>query len=127
MPIEDPELGEGPGRLVEDRLGPAPPREAVARTVTNIIMLAAADNVGVALRDIDAGEPARSARGTEVKTSEIIPLGHKVALTPIPDGGLIMRFGVAVGIATADIAPGSLVHVHNVRSQYLDNAEDHYE
>ena len=56
-----------------------------------------------------------------------IPLGHKIALRPIAAGEKIVRFGVPVGIATADIAPGRLVHVHNVRSQYLDNVEDHYE
>jgi hypothetical protein len=58
---------------------------------------------------------------------ESIPLGHKIALGEIKTGDPIVRFGVPVGLATKSIATGQLVHVHNVRSQYLDNIEDHYE
>ena len=93
----------------------------------NLVVLAPSDNVGVAVRDIEADEVARSIGGQEIVATEPIPLGHKVALQPIGAGATIVRFGVAVGIATTDIGAGSLVHVHNVRSQYLDNVEDHYE
>ena len=93
----------------------------------NIVVLAKADNVGVALRDIEANASARAAEGAAVVAREAIPLGHKIALVPIAAGDAILRFGVPVGLATAAICPGQLVHVHNVRSQYLDNAEDHYE
>lgn len=127
MPIKGQELGEGPGRLVDDPLGSSPPLTPPTMPVTNIVVLSAADNVGIAVRDIEAGQPARSAEGRGVKVNEAIPLGHKVALEPIPSSARIVRFGVPVGIATADILPGSLVHVHNVKSQYLDNVEDHYE
>ncbi len=97
-------------------------------TVTaNIVVLADQDNVGVALRDIEAHETARAAGGKALPASEAIPLGHKIALRPIPRGEAIIRFGVPVGLATASIAAGQLVHVHNVRSRYLDNVEDHYE
>jgi hypothetical protein len=34
---------------------------------------------------------------------------------------------VPVGIATLPIDAGRHVHVHNVRSQYIDNDENHYE
>jgi altronate dehydratase len=95
--------------------------------VANIVILAEADNVGVAVRDIAAGEAARAAGGRTAPAAEAIPLGHKIALRPIAAGEAIVRFGMPVGIATAAIAAGRLVHVHNVRSQYLDNAEDHYE
>ena len=93
----------------------------------NIVVLAKADNVGVALRDIEANASAQAAEGAAVVAREAIPLGHKIALVPIAAGDAILRFGVPVGLATAAISPGQLVHVHNVRSQYLDNAEDHYE
>jgi len=93
----------------------------------NIVVLAAEDNVGVALRDIEAHEAARATGGETIVAQEAIPLGHKVALTPIAPGDAIVRFGVPVGLATAVIAAGELVHVHNVRSRYLDNVEDHYE
>jgi len=102
--------------------GPAP-----TTAVANMVVLAAGDNVGIALRDIELGETARSTGGPTMVTAEAIPLGHKVALRAIAEGDRIVRFGVPVGIARADIAPGQLVHIHNVRSQYLDNVEDHYE
>lgn len=94
--------------------------------VANIVVLSETDNVGIAVRDIAAGEEARAAAGSAV-AGEAIPLGHKIALRAIAAGAPIVRFGVPVGIATSDIAIGRLVHVHNVRSQYLDNVEDHYE
>ena len=93
----------------------------------NIVVLAEGDNVGVAVKEIGSGESACSATGQEITAVEAIPLGHKIALRPIAKDEKIVRFGVPVGIATANISAGRLVHVHNVRSQYLDNVEDHYE
>jgi hypothetical protein len=95
--------------------------------LTNMIILDENDNVGVALRDIAANEQARSAHGPQLSAVERIVQGHKIALRHIADGELIIRFGVAVGIAKTPIKRGHLVHVHNVRSQYLNNDEDHYE
>ena len=102
------------------------PEEPVTETA-NIVVLAKADNVGVALRDIGARDKVHAADGAAVVACEPIPLGHKIALVPIAAGEAILRFGVAVGLATGAISPGQLVHVHNVRSRYLDNVEDHYE
>lgn len=93
----------------------------------NMIVLDAADNVGVALADIGAGDLARDASGRSLAALEAIPQGHKIALGPIVAGDRIVRFAVPVGIATATIGEGRLVHIHNVRSQYLDNDADHYE
>ena len=58
---------------------------------------------------------------------EDIPQGHKIALQAVGRGERIVRLGVPVAIATAPSAPGRLVHVHNVKSQYLDNDHDHFE
>ncbi|MBZ0228195.1 MAG: UxaA family hydrolase [Bauldia sp.] len=93
----------------------------------NIVVLATADNVGIAVSNIEANEMAQSTSGQSATATEAIPLGHKIALRPVAAGEKIVRLSMPVGIATADIAKGALVHVHNVRSQYLDNVEDHYE
>ncbi len=93
----------------------------------NIVVLAEGDNVGVAVQEIAAGDVAFAAAGASVTANEAIPLAHKIALRPIANGERIVRFRVPVGIATQEIPQGALVHVHNVRSQYLDNIEDHYE
>jgi altronate hydrolase len=93
----------------------------------NMIVLDAADNVGVALRDIGAGERAVDAAGLGIMAEEPIPQGHKIALAAIAAGDRIVRLGVPVAVAVPAIRPGHLVHVHNVRSQYLNNDSDHYE
>ena len=43
-----------------------------------------------------------------------VPLGHKVALAPIPCGSEVRKHGAPIGRATADIAAGEHVHLHNL-------------
>jgi altronate dehydratase len=93
----------------------------------NMIVLDSADNVGIALSDIGMGETAADITGHGLVALEAIPQGHKIALATIASGDRVRRFGVPVAIATSDIGRGQLVHVHNVRSQYLDNDHDHFE
>ena len=54
--------------------------------------------------------------GATIKTLDDIPYGHKVALRPIPSGGTVLKYGLSIGSALVDIAPGNHVHVHNVES-----------
>ncbi len=42
-----------------------------------------------------------------------IPAGHKVAVRPHAAGEPVIRYGQIIGFATAPIAPGEHVHVHN--------------
>lgn len=51
----------------------------------------------------------------ELKASERIPFGHKVALVEIADGSLVHKYDAPIGRATASISRGAHVHVHNVR------------
>lgn len=44
-----------------------------------------------------------------------LPFGHKVALRAIAAGGPVIKYGVVIGTATAAIATGEHVHVHNCR------------
>ena len=43
-----------------------------------------------------------------------IPAGHKVAIRPIAAGEAVRRYGQIIGFATAPVAPGEHVHVHNL-------------
>lgn len=43
-----------------------------------------------------------------------IPFGHKAALVAMRRGDPVVKYGVVIGHATADITPGEHVHVHNV-------------
>ncbi len=93
----------------------------------NMVILGASDNVGIALRDIEAGSRAQSIAGRALDALENIPQGHKIALGDILAAAPIVRYNMPVGVAKAPIAMGKLVHVHNVASRYLNNDEDHYE
>ena len=106
---------------------PDRPISATARSGVTMIVLNGEDNIGVATRDIAAGETALEIMGRAVTAIESIPQGHKIALRPIGTDGVIVRCGVPVAVATTPIAEGALVHVHNVASRYINNDVDHYE
>ena len=93
----------------------------------NMVVTAPGDNVGIATRDIASGECARALGGRELTASQRIPQDHKIVLVDIEPDASIVRYGVPVGVATAAVATGCLVHVHNVASRYFDNDEDHHE
>lgn len=79
------------------------------------IVISARDNVATAL---DALEPGRVLEfdSVSVTVAEAIPRGHKVALRAIHAGDAILKYGSAIGTATAEISAGSHVHTHNVAS-----------
>lgn len=77
------------------------------------------DNVAVALRDIKRGDRVVFMVGKEIReiiAKSDIPFGHKLAIRNIPKGGEVIKYGEIIGRATADIAVGEYVHVHNVES-----------
>ncbi len=80
----------------------------------------AADNVATLLADVSAGAAVHvlgeSTRNLVARDQ--IMLGHKLALTPIGAGETVIKFGVAIGCATRDIAEGEWVHLHNLASAF---------
>ncbi len=46
-----------------------------------------------------------------------IPIGHKLAIRQIKAGDTIIKYGVDIGKAVADIGPGEHLHVHNVKTK----------
>jgi hypothetical protein len=71
------------------------------------------DNVAVCLRALAPGAQL-DFDGASVTARMPIPAGHKIALRPIAAGDLILKYGQTIGRASAAIAPGEHVHVHNV-------------
>jgi altronate hydrolase len=69
------------------------------------------DSVAVALRDLDPGEATGVA---EVRASQKIPRGHKVALRAMAAGEAVLKLGQSIGLASRSILPGEHVHVHNL-------------
>lgn len=82
------------------------------------LRLAASDNVVVLVRSVAAGEPIMI-EGREVRLSQPLGLGHKLAGRPIATGEKIVKYGVAIGSATRDIALGEHVHLDSMQSDYL--------
>lgn len=91
-----------------------------------LLHLAPDDNVAVALRTLVPGETVElDGRGVTVR--DAIPFAHKIALTDLPPGAAVTKFGVAIGSTTAPIGAGAHVHVHNLKSDYIVNHEDFFE
>ncbi len=79
------------------------------------IVISAQDNVATALEALAAGQTIQ-AGAAAVAIVEAIPRGHKVALRDIREGEVVVKYGSAIGHASADIAAGTHVHTHNVAS-----------
>lgn len=88
-----------------------------------LIQIHPSDNVAIALSPIEPGE-VLTVSNRQVTAAEAIPQGHKLALTPIPNNALIIKYGNPIGRATAAISPGAWVHTHNVQTT-LSEAEDY--
>jgi len=71
------------------------------------------DNVAVVTTDVESGDLI-DANGVRVRAAEPVPRGGKVALTAIPYGEPVLRYGEEIGLANAAIAPGQHVHTHNL-------------
>ena len=77
------------------------------------------DNVATALADLRTGDTLGLKVGEVdlvIKLTAPVPFGHKFSLSNVEPGSPIIKYGEAIGIATAKIQPGDYVHVHNVAS-----------
>ncbi len=80
-------------------------------TAKTSIQLSDKDNVAVVLADVAKGDTVEPA---SITAREPIPRGHKLAVAPIKEGEAVLKYGQIIGFASAHIAPGEHVHVHNV-------------
>ena len=78
-----------------------------------IIKVHPADNVLVALADLQAGEEVVY-QHDRYKIIELIPAKHKFAIADIAEGGEIIMYGVLVGKAQSHIPVGGLLSTGNV-------------
>jgi altronate dehydratase len=80
-----------------------------------VIQISERDNVATALDALDAGRELPVGNDM-VRVLEAIPRGHKIAVRAITMGEAVVKYGSAIGTASADIAAGAHVHTHNVAS-----------
>ena len=76
---------------------------------TGAVVLSRHDNVAVATSRRLAGDTLAG-----VTLAADIPSGHKFALRPIAANAAVLKYGEAIGFATAPIAAGDHVHTHNL-------------
>ena len=80
------------------------------------------DDVAVALEPIGAGETVLG-----VTAREDIPAGHKLALTDLPEGCAVRKYGMPIGHATRAIRAGEWVHTHNLATSLAGEQDYRYE
>jgi altronate dehydratase small subunit len=82
-----------------------------------LILLDPRDTVFVLRGRLSAGETIMVG-GDAVPVARDLPIAHKIARGAMKAGAKVLKYGAPIGVATADIARGEHVHVHNVRSDY---------
>lgn len=104
-------------------------------TATSFIRLHDSDNVAVAIADLPVGTHLAD---LNVTLANDVLTGHKFAISPIPNGTPVLKYGHFIGLATGDIAPGAHVHTHNLtfakpdkslaipKPAWSDEREEHY-
>ena len=95
------------------------PGDGDAVETADALLLDAHDDVATALRTLTAGTAyrVRSPAGDIVlNVGNAIPMGHKVAVRNVSQGGVIRKHGEVIGAARMEIRAGEHVHVHNVVS-----------
>lgn len=83
-----------------------------------LLLLAEQDNVLVARTNLPAGE-ILNIDGAAVPVSANAPLGFKIARRDLAAGEKVLKYGAIIGSATAAIRRGEVVHLHNMKSDYL--------
>ena len=81
----------------------------------SVLHLHPADNVCIAVRDLEEGTQI-TAGGRNVVLTGRVRMGHKIALERIGKGERVRRYGQTIGFATCEIEPGDWVHVHNLQA-----------
>ena len=79
------------------------------------------DDVGVAVRDLKKGESvgAVTLEGkfvADVKLTDNVPLGHKVAMRDLARGKNVIEYGRAIGAASQTAKRGAHIHTHNLKT-----------
>ena len=85
----------------------------------NALLMDPSDNVVTCVNEVAAGEMVVYRKGTEVLTLtalEDIPYCHKIALTDIPEGGEVIKYGESLGRTSQAIPAGHWVSHNNLFS-----------
>ena len=85
----------------------------------NALLMDPTDNVVTCVNEVSAGQQVVYRKGEEILTLtalEDIPYCHKIALTDIPEGGEVIKYGESLGKTSAHIPAGHWVSHNNLFS-----------
>ncbi|MGH2551576.1 MAG: UxaA family hydrolase, partial [Thermomicrobiales bacterium] len=78
------------------------------------VILHEIDQVAIAKTTLLPGTKLILADGSELRVSQLIPTGHKIALRAIEFDEAIRKYGQIIGFATQPVLPGQHVHSQNL-------------
>ena len=84
----------------------------------NAVLINEIDNTSVACNDFLKGESIHI-KDKKIVLLDNVTMAHKIAICDIINGEIIIKYGVSIGTATKDIKLGELVHMHNMKSNYM--------
>lgn len=96
----------------------APTPAGTPQRAPRLLLMSPEDNCLIARTDLAVGEEVEI-DGVTVTLVDAVPLGYKVARTVLERGDKVLRYGALIGTVTAAVAPGGLLHTHNLVSDYL--------
>jgi len=83
-----------------------------------LLLLSEDDNVVIACARLSSGDVV-VLDGAHVMITADAPLGFKVARRDLTPGDKVFKYGAVIGSVTAPIRRGDVVHLHNMKSDYL--------
>ena len=83
--------------------------------MADFIKINAADNVAVAIHDIEAGS-CLDVDGLSVTLPDMVPAGHKFALRAMSQGENVIKYGFPIGHLLTDVSQGGLVDHSNLKT-----------
>ena len=86
--------------------------------MNKLIQINPLDNVLIVRQSIEPGDK-EMINAAAIVFDKPIALGHKIASTHLNKGDVIIKYGVPIGSATMDLAAGTHVHLHNMKSDYI--------
>lgn len=89
-------------------------------TLSPLLLLSPADNVLVCRTPVEAGD-ALEIDGRAVIAPQAVEAGHKIARHDLAVGDKVVKYGAPIGSMTARAVAGDHVHLHNMKSDYIES------
>ncbi|HKH90780.1 MAG TPA: altronate dehydratase family protein, partial [Gemmatimonadaceae bacterium] len=99
---------------------------ATPTRLARAVRVRSADDVAVAVDPLEPGDVI-TVGDASVTVREPVPAGHKVALHAMADGGVVHKYGWAIGRLTAPVDAGVWIHSHNLKTQLEGTLEYRYD